>query len=60
MIALRKQYYGRDLEIGDHFEAEEKHAPLLERVGAAKRETPEGPREEKRGRYERRDMRAKP
>lgn len=54
MIALRKQYYGRDLNVNDEFEVSPEHAPLLERVGAAK------PKAEKSKRqYERRDMEAK-
>jgi hypothetical protein len=38
MIALRSQYYGRDLKAGEMFEVTEEHAALLERTGAAERE----------------------
>ncbi len=38
MIALRSQYYDRDLKAGEVFEVTEEHAVLLERTGAAERE----------------------
>jgi hypothetical protein len=54
MTALRAQYYERDLNEGDTFEASVEHAELLERVGSAERET-----KPKSNTYNRRDMRAK-
>ncbi len=54
MTALRAQYYDRDLNVGDTFEASAEHAELLERAGSAERET-----KSKSNTYNRRDMRAK-
>lgn len=41
MVALRQMYYKRDLKAGESFEVTEEHAPLLERSGAASRDTRE-------------------
>lgn len=58
LTALKPHYYGRQLEVGDEYEADDKHATYLVLLGQARSTQAIKEEQKTKRQYQRRDMEA--